>query len=160
MGGFLGRLFGSSEALTEVVKAASDGIDALVHTDEEKMHEAAKARSEARAMVIDWMAATKGQNLARRLIAILVTGLWLLLYLGNLILNLVAVWLPHTSPMEGQISIAQSVQASAKAIGSQADQMNGAVMIVLAFYFSAPFMGDIAKSALEKFGKKPTNVNG
>ena len=49
---FLGKLFGSTKALEEVVGGVGRGIDALVYTDEERAGDAAKARSEARSMVV------------------------------------------------------------------------------------------------------------
>ena len=45
---FLGRLFGTEKALTEIVKAGRDGLDALVYTSEEKAADAAAAITEAR----------------------------------------------------------------------------------------------------------------
>jgi len=32
--------------------------------------------------------------------------------------------------------------------------MTGAVMLILSFYFAAPYMGDVVKGALDRFGKK------
>ena len=71
---FFGRLFGTEKALEGVVEGVSKSLDALIYTDEEKAKEAARDRSEARRMVVDWLAATQGQNLARRLIALSITG--------------------------------------------------------------------------------------
>lgn len=149
---FLGRLFGSGKALEGVVSAATSGIDALVYTDEEEATEAAKARTEARGLVVDWMRATQGQNLARRLIALMVTALWLLLYVITMLLDVTAAWLDPQA--------AALVHQSAQAIGSRASEMNGAVMLVLAFYFAAPHMGDIAKAALNKFGGASNTTTG
>lgn len=144
---FLGRVFGSSKSLESVVDAATKGIDALVYTDEEKATEAAKARTEARGLVVEWMRATQGQNLARRLIALMITTLWLLLYVATMVLDVIAPWLNPTT--------AKLIHASSLAIGGRASEMNGAVMLVLAFYFAAPHMGELAKAALGKFGKPP-----
>ena len=48
---FIGKLFGTEKALSGIVNGVTNGLDALVYTDEEKAGEAAKDRSEARAMV-------------------------------------------------------------------------------------------------------------
>jgi hypothetical protein len=78
---FWGKLFGTEKALNGIVDGVTNGLDALVYTDEEKAADAAADRSEARKMVVQWMAATQGQNLARRLIALSITGVWLSMYL-------------------------------------------------------------------------------
>ena len=140
---FLGKLFGSTTALDEVVSGVSRGIDALVYTDEERSVDAAKSRSEARSMLIEWMATTTGQNLARRLLAVMITGVWLTQYMASMALNLIAIWVQRPDEW----------QESAVLVGGYAERMNGAMMLILAFYFAAPHMGSIVSSALDRFGK-------
>lgn len=143
---FLGRLFGSEKALTTMVKSVSSGLDVLIHTDEEKAQEAMQERSEARKMVIAWMQATQGQNLSRRLIALSITFIWLLQYMASMTLGIISVWV---EPL-----VADKVIKSANVIGDYASSMNGAMMLILGFYFAAPHMGSIAKTALEQFNKR------
>jgi len=142
---FWGRIFGTDKALQSVVNSVSNGIDALVYTDEEKANDAAKDRTEARGMVVRWMEATQGQNLARRLIALSITGVWLLQFLMAQAFAVVAIWTDK--------SISIKLQASALQMQSGADVMNNAVMLILAFYFAAPHMGDIAKAVTSRFTK-------
>ncbi len=142
--GFLGRLFGTEKALSSAVEGVKNGLDALMYTDQEKAEDGAKATTEARAMVVGWMQATQGQNLARRLIALGVTGIWAVQYITSMLLGIAAVWVDDAGPLI----------ASSAVINESAQQMNGAVMLILGFYFAAPFMGDIAKGALSKFGGK------
>lgn len=75
----LAAIFGSSKNTETIVEGAVKGLDALVFTDEEK--------SEVNAKLGDWflkyLAATQPQNLARRLIAVIVTALWSLLILAG-----------------------------------------------------------------------------
>lgn len=142
LGGLFSRLFGAPEAVTKVVDEVSKGIDALVYTDEEKAGDAAKDRSEARKMVVSWMAATSGQNIARRLIALSITGVWLAMYLMSVMLQMVGVWWAGG---------AEQLKATSAIALSAATDMNGAVMLILAFYFAAPHMGDIAASAINRF---------
>jgi hypothetical protein len=144
MFGFLGKLFGTEKALESVVKSVSNGLDALVHTEEEKAEEAAADRSEARKMIVSWMQATQGQNLARRLIALSITGVWLFQYLVAQGIGFAAIFIDHPKNFE---EAAQFMRAGA-------GDMNAAVMLILAFYFAAPHMGDIAKAALNKVGQK------
>ena len=138
---FLGKLFGAEKALTGIVTGASGALDALVYTEEEKAEAAAEQRSEARKMVVAWMQATQGQNLARRLIALAITATWLGMYLTASLASMLAVWV-------GQYT--EKLLASAGIARDLAGDMNPAVMLILAFYFAAPHMGEIAKTAIER----------
>lgn len=148
MGGVIGRLLGSGKALEGVVDAATKGLDALVHTDEEQATEAAAARSEARQMVVDWMRSTQGQNLARRLIALVIAGLWVFMYVIALALDVASIWVADPTQLK---------QAAA-AIGERAHELNGAMMLILGFYFAAPHLGDISRAALSRFGGTQTKT--
>lgn len=140
---FLGKLFGSEKALSGIVDGVTKGLDALVYTDEEKAQDAAKSRTEARGMVIKWMAATQGQNLARRLISLSITGVWLLQYVVAQIVSIFVIYAEDP----------QRLQGVSKVMREGANDMGPAVMLILAFYFAAPHMGDIAKSFTNR--KKP-----
>lgn len=141
---FLGRLFGSDKALEAVVSGVSNGLDKLVYTPEEKAQEGAAERSEARKMVVQWMQATQGQNLSRRLIALTVTAVWVLQYMAAQVCDIVSVWAKPTETIN-------LWSASADSIRGGADQMGGAVMLILTFYFAAPHMGQVVTAALTKF---------
>lgn len=143
---FWGKLFGTEKALNGIVDGVSKSLDALVYTDEERATDAAKERTEARQMVVGWMAATKGQNLARRLIALSITGVWLFMYLLSVFCSMAAVFITDAT---------NSAQVTAVGVISKgsAEDMNPAVMLILAFYFAAPHMGDIAKAVTNKFTK-------
>lgn len=138
---FWGKLFGTDKALNAVIDGVSNGLDKLVYTDEEKADAAAKERSEARQMVVGWMAATQGQNLARRLIALSITGVWLLDIILAQVAGAVAIFVDESAKIE----------ELAKFMMSGAMEMNSAVMLILAFYFAAPHMGDIAKAVTGRF---------
>lgn len=68
----LGAIFGSQKNSETIVSGAVSGIDKIFFTKEEK--------AEANKAVADWylkyLAATQPQNLARRLIAMIVVLLW------------------------------------------------------------------------------------
>lgn len=138
---FWGKLFGTDAAISSVIDNVSSGLDKLVYTDEEKADAAAKERSEARQMVVGWMAATQGQNLARRLIALSITGVWLLDIVLAQVAGAVAIFVDESAKIE----------ELAKFMMSGAMEMNSAVMLILAFYFAAPHMGDIAKAVTGRF---------
>lgn len=143
---FWGKLFGTEKALDAVIDGVSNGLDKLVYTDEERADAAAKDRSEARQMIVGWMAATQGQNLARRLIALSITGIWLLMYLISVLCSMVAVF----TNADGIVT-AEKINAVGDIAKASAMDMNPAVMLILAFYFAAPHMGDIAKAVTGRF---------
>ena len=120
-------------------------MDALVYTDEEKAGDAAKERSEARSMIIRWMDSTQGQNLARRFIALSLTMMWGTMHGIKTVLAVIAPWNPNKST---------KIMESVSALEEATTQLNGAMMLILAFYFAAPHMGSIVEGALNKFGKK------
>lgn len=143
---FWGKLFGTEKALTGIVDGVTNGLDALVYTDEEKAADAAADRSEARKMVVGWMAATQGQNLARRLIALSITGMWLGMYLLSVLCGMVAVFTNEVG-----VVTATKINEVGNIAKTAAIDMNPAVMLILAFYFAAPHMGDIAKAVTGRF---------
>lgn len=143
---FIGKLFGSDEAISKTIDAVSSGLDKLVYTDEEKAESAAKERTEARNMVVGWMAATQGQNLARRLIALSITGVWLLDIVVAQVVGAISIFVDDPAKFN----------ELAKFMMSGAMEMNSAVMLILAFYFAAPHMGDIAKAVT---GRMANSIN-
>lgn len=143
---FWGRLFGSDEATAKLVDNVSSGLDKLWYTEEEKAEDKAKARSEARGVILEWMKHTQGQNLSRRLIALSITFVWLFLHLTSALLNVIAIWL--------ETSHAKLMTESAKVIAETAGDMVSAVMLILGFYFASPYMGEIATVALKRFGQR------
>lgn len=141
---FWGKMFGTDEAIKTTIGAVKDGLDALVYTEEEKSVDAAKERSEARSMLVGWMEATQGQNLARRVISIAITGVWLSQYvIAQIAASIAIFWLDKTAELNKLAEV--NMQS--------ADAMSGAVMLILAFYFAAPHMGDFAKAIIGKFQK-------
>jgi hypothetical protein len=142
---FWGKLFGTDEAIKGAVDAVRDGLDALVYTNEEKAVDAAKERSEARSMLVGWMEATQGQNLARRLISLAITGVWLFQYIvAQMAMSIAVFWTNKAAELN---ELAKLNMASANDMGS-------AVMLILAFYFAAPHMGDFAQAVVGRFKTK------
>ena len=142
---FWGKLFGTDEAIKSTIGAVKDGIDALVYTDEEKAVDAAKERSEARSMLVGWMEATQGQNLARRLISLAITGVWLMQYIVSQLAASIAIFYGAKAAQLNEL---------ANLMLKSANDMSPAVMLILAFYFAAPHMGDFAKAVVGRFQEK------
>lgn len=156
IGATIGKIFGTEKAITAVIDNVSKGLDALIYTDEEKAGDAAKDRAAARSMVIAWMESTKGQNLARRLIALCIVSVWLFQYLCCMALSVAGIWIKPMKQITGDdiVIYVNPLLESAQVIGVFAEKMNGAVMLILGFYFAAPYMGSIVQGAMNKFGKK------
>ena len=145
---FWGRLFGSDNAAEKLIDHASNGLDKMFYTSEEKAEAGAADRTEARKMVIEWLKNTQGQNLARRLLALMIASVWLLQYLSVQALSIAAVWSDNTDKL----------MRSAEVIQDNIGQMTGAMMLLLGFYFAAPHMSNIVEAALSKFGRDKNNA--
>jgi len=135
---FWGKLFGSDEAMKAGVEAVASGLDKLIYTDEERADAAAKERTEARGMVVEWMQATQGQNLARRIISLAITAVWLGFYLLAALAHAVGIFTPSV----------QELRELSGFLFSMANSLNDAVMLILAFYFAAPHMSGIVEAIL------------
>ncbi|MEM9238255.1 MAG: hypothetical protein AAGB14_15900 [Verrucomicrobiota bacterium] len=143
----LGKLFGSDKAIDKVTNTASRLLDDAFYTKEEQAADRAKATTEARGLVIEWLKATTGSRLARRVIAISVTSVWLLTHVVGMILAIATAFVDTAT--------AAQLASAVDIIDNRSDGMTGAVMLILSFYFAAPHAGDIARAALERFGNKP-----
>ena len=142
---FLGKLFGSDDALSKVVDTAKDLIDESFYTDQEEAADKALAADKARGMVIDWVAASTGSRLARRLSTPIEAGIKLAMYWLTALSAIAAIWLEDK---------ADQLQASGLILDAAADVMISPVMLILGFYFAAPYMGDLAAGALKKFSDR------
>lgn len=141
----LGKIFGSEKALETAVTGINNGLDALVYTDEEKAQDASEERRRGREMVVEWMANTTGQKLARRLIAVSITGVWLFQYLASWAMAFIAVFV--------EPAVADKLMQASELTQEHSDGMTGAIMLILSFYFAAPHMDKIVGPAMERFSK-------
>ena len=142
MFGLAGRIFGSPKALETAVGGVVKGFDSLIHTDEERANEAAAERTEARQMVVKWMESTQGQNLARRVLAFVITFVWLLKFL-------VAVSFSVASAFT--TTYASQLMAASNMLKEASMEPPSAVMLILGFYFAAPHMTGIANAVTSRF---------
>jgi hypothetical protein len=69
---FVGGIFGSSESTNKAMDMVESGLDMAFYTPEEKAI-AAHKKLEFR---LAWIKSTSGQNLARRIIAFAIVGIW------------------------------------------------------------------------------------
>ena len=111
--GILDKLFGIDKQLDKLTTGAVNGLDKIFFTAEEK--------SEANQKLIEWylkyLEATQPQNLARRLIALIVVSLWAFLILfGVLLYKMDMAW-------------------SAFVFSTLDNIVNNPFMIIVGFYF-------------------------
>lgn len=146
MFGWLGKIFGSEKAVEKGFDLIEKAGDAIWYTDEEKAQDRMRMVQHKDALLVKWMETTQGQNLARRFIALMVTFVWLFMYMVSFFIDVAAVWVDAEK--------AKMLANTSEAMGEYASQMNGAMMLILAFYFAAPHMDKIVVGALDKFGGK------
>lgn len=122
---FWGTLFGTPEVLSKGVDAVVKTGDALVFTDEE--------RNTANMKMLEWTLrfheASKGSNLARRLIALMMVSVFLFLVL------IVA----------GLYVVSADVLA-AKLFGLINNVLGAPVSVIIAFYFTSGMVRDFSAS--------------
>jgi hypothetical protein len=111
--GLLDKLFGSDKQLDKLTTGAVAGLDKMFFTKEEK----AEANQKLSEWYLKYLGATQPQNLARRLIAMVVVALWaLLILLGVLLFRLDPGW-------------------SAFVFSTLDNIVNNPFMIIVGFYF-------------------------
>lgn len=143
---WLGKLFGTDEAVRGVLDTGKELLDDAFYTDSEKAEDRAQDAREVRQMVVDWMQNTQGQNLSRRVIALSVTFTWLSMFVISTLLTIAAVW-------SGEYRL--PLMASSEVLDNRNESMTGAVMLILGFYFAAPKISEIAEAAMARFSKNP-----
>lgn len=139
----LGKLFGTDKAVGKLIDNVSSGFDKLIYTSEEKADAHERSVTEGRLMVIEWLRNTQGQNLARRVIALVVVFFWLSLYACMVVCNFMSVW---------WVDRVEQLSASAVMMGGYAKDMNTPVMLILGFYFAAPHLGKFVGNIGKKQG--------
>lgn len=147
---FLGRLFGSTEAANDLIETTGKVLDEAFYTKQEQAEDRAKDVSEARRMIVDWLAATSGQNLSRRILALTIAGTWILLNLVGAGLGAAAIWVTD------KVMIA-NLLATQSLLSAQAAMFADPVMLILGFYFAAPYMGKLANTVVENWSNKSKN---
>ncbi|WP_444885989.1 hypothetical protein [Microbulbifer sp. PSTR4-B] len=125
---FWKRLWDNADTIQQGVDAVIRTGDALVYTEEEK--------ADFKARVLDWLLkwqqATAGQNLARRLLALSITFVWLLESLVALALVICSAFKPESKAIADAATVAFE---AARAMGLP-------VGVILTFYFAPNKIGE------------------
>lgn len=136
MTGFFKRMFGAPETVKQTIDIVAQGLDKIVYTDEEKAEDNRKDVTQARAMMLDWIKATQGQNLSRRFIAITTTVAYFLCFLITYIAGGLAA---YYSGDEESIKAIENFYLYSK---SSLDSLQSLAYIVFGFYFGGPYLKD------------------
>lgn len=143
---WLGKVFASDKSLETGLSMIEKAGDALVYTSEEKANDRDKMIMHKDAMIANWIEASKGSNMSRRFLAFLVGGIWAFLFLFGWASEQAAIW----SGKVDQVKLELMVQSNAVYL----EQATGGMLLVLGFYFAAPYMGTIVSTAVDKFTGK------
>tara|TARA_R110002072_G_scaffold117369_1_gene248441 strand:+ start:74 stop:532 length:459 start_codon:yes stop_codon:yes gene_type:complete len=141
------RIFGSPEIINESLSLIRDAGDVIWYTEEEKAQDAVRRGAQTDKLLIDWMESSKGQNLARRMLAVMLASVWMLMFLLSTLGDMIAPFLAlHSDP-----AFMDAWRESSDAIDGRTEQMTGAMMLILGFYFAAPHLGKVIDGAMNKF---------
>lgn len=127
MSGFFQRLFSAPDAVSKGMDAVINTGDALVFTEEEKSN----ASMQIMALRIKAAEATHGSRLARRLLAMMIVGVFLFWFSVSAVLVVLGAYLcsPDTEycwPMVASDSIAEMLTSAA---------VGGSVIAIVSWYF-------------------------
>lgn len=153
MFGFLGRMFGSDKAGKALIDNVSSGIDKMWYTAEEKANDAALAKREGMAVYMKWLESTSGSRIARRLIALIVTGIWAIEHIMSVVFSSFAVFTNDS----GAVTAEKFTEISGLLAG-HAQENNALVGVVLLFYFGGPAAIDGVKGLVNKWVDKKSNT--
>ncbi len=147
--GFFGRLFGSSEAGNTLIEGGINAIDKLVYTREEEAEDKAKAKTELMSVYMAWLTSTSGSRLARRLLALIVTGIWAAEHVTSVVLRVFSVFTNDSGALTSDKFIAAADMLSTEAIDN-----TPLVGVVLLFYFGGPAAVEGVKGLVMKWTEK------
>lgn len=122
--GWFTDLFSKQSIMDTASKAAVNGIDMLVFTEEEKSITNQKLLD----WKLDYQKATLPQNMSRRYIAVVVTGLWALLVLLTVGLKIFGLHTPAQFVFDALVEIVMPP-----------------FTVIIAFYFLAHITGKFTK---------------
>ena len=156
---FFGRLFGSAKAGEKIVDGIVQATDKIWYTEEEKADAAAKAKSEGYQVYMKWLESTSGSRIARRFLALIVTGIWALEHVASVFLGVLAVFVENKVSVDNAAAVVQAnvFTEASKMLADQAYNNNALVGVVLLFYFGGPAAVTASQGLVEKWVNRKTN---
>jgi len=147
---FLGKMFGTQKAGEAIIEGTTSAIDKMFYTSEEKAEDTAKARTEGLQVYMEWLKSTSGSRLARRSLALMTSGVWVIEHLSSVVLGVAGVFVDNPDKF---------IEAS-KMLAEHANNNNALVGVVLLFYFGGPAATDGVKGLVEKWANKEKPASG
>lgn len=147
IGNFFGKMLGTDKAAGKVVDSITNGIDKIWYTDQEKSEDQAQARREGQQVFMSWFESTSGSRVARRMIAMAVTFIWAAQYFLAMALLAAVPWVDTPS-------IVEAMKASATSLHTSGEQIDGAMLFVLGYYFFADKSAAAVSAGVEMFKNK------
>ena len=151
IGSVLGKIFSTDKSVEKSIDALTQGLDKIWYTKEEKADAEElrwKARHDAQIkgqeMLISWIAASQGHNVARRWLTVNITTVWLLQLILGMFFAIASVWAREPDRLLATSGILQGY----------ASEMGTIVMLIVLFYFAAPHMGQAIDVLLSRIGLK------
>lgn len=144
IGTIFGNLFGTAAAGERIIDGISNAADKVIYTEEEQAEDAAKARTEGLAVYTEWLKSTTGSRLARRFIALGVTGIWGIEHLTSVSLGVISVFATD----------AEKWTQASEMLAAYARDNNALVGVVLLFYFGGPPAMEAANGMVQKWVSK------
>lgn len=149
IGSVLGKIFSTDKSVEKSIDALTQGLDKIWYTKEEKADAEElrwKARHDAQIkgqeMLISWIAASQGHNVARRWLTVNITTVWLLQLVLGMVFAIASVWASEPDRLLATSGILQGY----------ASEMGTIVMFIVLFYFAAPHMGQAIDVLLSRLG--------
>ena len=138
--GMLARLFGGQKAVEQLVKAGIKGVDALKYTKEERTQDEYEARQKLTDQTLQFMKETTGYELARRVLAFVIVGIWAYCLFASVTMVLFAPFAGLIVDADTADKIQAAVTESRSDVFDVLINFNviGVVMLVILFYFRAP----------------------
>ena len=88
------------------------------------------------------MAATSGQNIARRLIALVIIGIWSGCYVVSIAMVVVAVFLSG--------AWSDHLREASGLIDAHISDIEGMLILILTFYFGAPHVENVVRAVVAR----------
>lgn len=139
---FFGQLFGSNDAALKTIDTVAQGIDKLYYSDEEKADDARAAKKDAANVFLEWIKNSQGQNLSRRFLTVVITITWLLFLIASVTISILSIWLA-----QDPVKMAETYTK----LNEIVSRMDSIVMLIVAFYFTSPYMSKFSDAAIAKF---------
>ena len=143
----IGRIFGSEKASESLVKTGLKMIDDAFYTDAERASDHMKERIQVAKSVQQWMESSGGPNLARRVIAMGIFGMWAFLWASSVIVHIATIFVGD--PVLREVMDTVSTDARDYAV-----EINAEMILVLGYYFAAPQIDKFAAPLVAKLSKK------